>query len=165
MILIDNLLVDKLSSEAAGMSRKRKNFNFHRLFSDPLNRMLHAMEPGTYVQPHKHENPDKREVFIILRGRVAVVEFDDSGHISGHCILDPEQGCYGAEIAPRTWHCLVVIEKGSVVYEVKDGPYDPADDKFFAPWAPSEGNAEAENYIEWVLKELKIERKITTNSN
>jgi len=159
MIVIDKRLTEKLTGEAVTSPRKRKNFNFHRVFSDPMNRMLHAMEPETYVQPHKHENPDKREAFIILKGRVVVIEFDDSGRIQEFTILDPQTGNYGAEIQPRTWHCLIVLAKGTLVYEVKDGPYDPSDDKIFASWASAEGNPEAEKYKETILRQLKIERE------
>jgi cupin fold WbuC family metalloprotein len=155
MIIIDRNLTDKLTEEALRHPRKRKNYNFHRVFSDPMNRMLLAMEPGTYVQPHKHENPDKREAFIILKGRVAVVEFDDEGSLKDHIILDPVTGNYGAEIRPRTWHCLIALEKGSLIYEVKDGPYDPSDDKFFASWAPAEGEDGAEAYKQAILKQIK----------
>jgi cupin fold WbuC family metalloprotein len=154
MIVIDKKLTDKLTEEAVILPRKRKNHNFHRLLSDPMNRMLHAMEPETYVQPHKHENPDKREAFIILKGKVAVVEFDNEGNIREHIILDPVTGNYGAEIQPRTWHCLIALEKGSLVYEVKDGPYDPSDDKFFASWAPAEGDAGTENYKNALLAQM-----------
>jgi cupin fold WbuC family metalloprotein len=159
MIVIDKKLTDKLTGEAVRLPRKRKNYNFHLLLSDPMNRMLHAMEPETYVQPHKHENPDKREAFIILKGKVAMVEFDDAGEIQEYIMLDPQTGNYGAEIQPRTWHSLIVLEKGTLVYEVKDGPYDPTDDKFFSSWAPAEGNPEAEEYKNTILKKLKIQRE------
>jgi cupin fold WbuC family metalloprotein len=155
MIVIDKNLTDTLAKEAVNLPRKRKNYNFHRVFSDPMNRMLHAMEPETYVQPHKHENPDKREAFIILKGRVAVIEFDDAGNIREHIILDPVTGNYGAEIQPRTWHCLIALEQGSLVYEVKDGPYDPSDDKFFASWAPAEGESGADTYKNSILKQIR----------
>jgi cupin fold WbuC family metalloprotein len=159
MIRIDKKLTEKLTIEAVSLPRKRKNHNFHLVLSDPMNRMLHAMEPETYVQPHKHENPDKREAFIILKGRVAVVEFDDAVEIQEYIILDPQTGNYGAEIKPRTWHSLIVLEKGTLVYEVKDGPYDPSDDKFFAAWAPAEGGAGTEEYKNTILRKLKIQRE------
>jgi cupin fold WbuC family metalloprotein len=154
MMVIDKNLTDKLTEEAVLLPRKRKNHNFHREFSDPMNRMLHAMEPETYVQPHKHENPDKREAFIILKGRVAVVEFDEEGNPTEHIILDPAKGNFGAEIYPGTWHCLIVLEKDSLIYEVKDGPYNPSDDKYFASWAPAEGDPGTESYKNAILRQI-----------
>jgi cupin fold WbuC family metalloprotein len=153
MITIDKNFTDRLSQEAVISRRKRKNYNFHTEFSDPINRMLHAMEPETYVQPHKHENPDKREAFIVLSGRVTVVEFDNQGRITEHIVLDPLSGNYGAEIKPRTWHCLIALER-TIVYEVKDGPYDPSDDKYFAPWAPAEGDPDATAYKVDIINKL-----------
>jgi cupin fold WbuC family metalloprotein len=127
------------------------NHNFHRDNQDTLQRMLNAMEPFSYIQPHKHENPDKREVFLALRGRFIVIEFDEYGNISGNMLLDPLCGNYGAEIAERTYHTVIALDPDTVAYEIKDGPYIPIDDKNFAPWAPKEGSAEVPDYLTGLL--------------
>jgi cupin fold WbuC family metalloprotein len=147
MIRIDRELLDKTTALAKSSPRRRKNHNFHKEYSDPLQRLLNAMEPYSYIRPHKHENPDKREVFFSLRGRILVVEFNETGQITGHTLLDPMKGNFGAEIAERTWHTIIALDPGTVAYEVKDGPYDPADDKCFAPWAPEEGSPEVAGYL------------------
>ena len=151
MIKIDADFVSKIVEKARKSERKRMNYNFHKFPEDPINRMVHGMEPDTYVQPHKHENPDKREAFIILKGRVAVVEYSDEGKISEIFILDSHTGNFGVEIPSRTWHSLVCLETGSVIYEIKDGPYNPEDDKCFAPWAPKEGDTDAFKFNEKIL--------------
>jgi cupin fold WbuC family metalloprotein len=156
MIHINDNLIHTLISQARSCTRKRKNFNFHPSASDPMHRMLHAMEPDTYVQPHKHENPDKREAFIILTGKVAAIEYMDNGEVSDWVVLDPKTGNYGMEVAARTWHSLICLESGSVVYEVKDGPWDPADDKFFAAWAPREGEEGCEAYNKRIMEKIGI---------
>jgi len=154
LIAISDTLTTPLKEQAKLILRKRKNYNFHHQDSDTLQRMLHAMNPGTYVQPHKHENPDKREAFILLEGRVAVVEFEDGGEIINSMILDREKGIYGVEIPERTWHMLIALENDSVVYEVKDGPWSPSDDKHFAPWAPREGDRNSQIYLQNVIKRI-----------
>ena len=151
MIRINNDLLDSLTGLAENAARKRKNHNFHTEAADPLQRMLNAMEPGTYVHPHKHEGPDKREAFLVLRGKILLVEFDKDGNISDHQILSMQSGQFGAEVAAGVYHMLIALEKGTVLYEVKDGPYDPTTDKNFAHWAPGEGSAEAEKYLEGIL--------------
>lgn len=148
--------LDILSEKARQSPRKRMNFNFHKHMDDTLQRMLHAMNRGTYVQPHKHENPDKREAFIILRGRVVLIEFNDIGKPINFIILDTKTGNYGVEIPPRTWHSLVALQDNSVVYEVKDGPYSPADDKYFADWAPKEGDKECAEFLESLITTLQL---------
>ena len=141
-MIIDNKLLNRLSLKSLESSRKRTNYNFHRSDDDLLQRMLNVVQPGSYVQPHKHENPDKREAFVILKGRMLVVLFNDSGNIIEHHILDRNSDVYGIEISPGTYHTIVALEKDTCVYEVKDGPYNPDDDKHFADWAPSEEQTE-----------------------
>lgn len=156
MIKINNDIFDRLSAEARTSPRGRKNYNYHTYAADPLQRLLNAMEPGTYVRPHKHEEPDKREVFIAFRGKICVVEFDDTGNITDHTVLDWSDGNPAVEIAERTYHTVISLKTGSVAYEVKDGPYDPADDKHFAKWAPAEGSPESQAYLEALIQKLRL---------
>ena len=153
---IDATLINSLNRKAAGSARGRINHNFHDGPADPLQRMLNAMEPGTYLQPHKHENPDKREVFIALKGKFVVIQFRDDGTVADHMILDPVQGAYAAEVGPRTYHTIISLAPGSVIYELKDGPYDPSDDKRFAGWAPGEGDPGCSAFLEGLLEQLNI---------
>ena len=147
MQIIDPALISGLQQAAQNNPRLRKNHNFHTESSDPLQRMLNAIEPGSYVQPHRHIDPVKREMFIILTGRVVVFIFDDHGAITHSVMLDAAYGNLGIEIMPHEWHSIVSLEPGSVVFEVKDGPYSVADDKWFAPWAPQPGTPEANTYL------------------
>lgn len=157
MIKIDDKFISITSEKAKKSARRRQNFNFHKEDSATLQRMLNALELDTYIQPHKHENPDKVEAFFVLRGRILVVEFDNKGKITEHIVLDAKKGNYGTEIAPRTWHTIICLEEGSVAYEVKDGPYNVAVDKNFAPWAPAEGDENCTAYLRGILERLNIE--------
>jgi cupin fold WbuC family metalloprotein len=154
MIKITDELLNILSAEASVSVRKRKNFNFHKQDCDLLQRMLNALEPGTYVRPHKHADPDKREIFILLKGRMAVVEFDDDGNIKDHIILDRRSGNYAAEISDHAWHTVISLGSGSVYYELKDGPYFPATDKIFSDWSPEEGSPEMTAYLEKIIHQV-----------
>lgn len=146
--IVSPKLLDELSQKATTSPRRRLNLNFHDDLTDPINRMLNALEPGTYLQPHKHENPDKREVFIVLRGSLLVVFFGDSGNQVEFVLLDPVKGNHAVEIPVGAWHTLIALEPGSVVYEIKDGPYLPLSDKNFAAWAPKEGEPDCGEYLE-----------------
>lgn len=145
--IVSNKLLDELSLKAANSPRLRLNLNFHEDLADPINRMLNAFEPGTYIQPHKHENPDKREVFILLRGSLVVVIFDDSGNPVDFILLDRAKGNYAIEIPRGVWHNVVSLDSGTVVYEIKDGPYQQISDKNFASWAPKEGDFDCDQYL------------------
>ena len=148
MISINKTLLNSVIAKAKVSPRKRMNHNFHTHADDTLQRMLNCVEPETYCRPHKHENPDKREVFIILTGTVAVLQFDNNGNITDTIILNHATGQFGAEIPPKIWHSIIALESGSVVYECKDGPYSLLNDKSFASWAPEEGSADASAYLQ-----------------
>lgn len=149
-------LLNDLSKQARQSERKRKNHNFHEFPEDTLQRMLNALEPGTYIQPHKHENPDKREAFIILKGKILIVEYDDEGNIRDHVIAEANGINFGAEVAAGIWHSVICLTPGTVYFEVKDGPYNPENDKKFASWAPAEGDPEAQAYMQRILDKLDL---------
>jgi len=151
MIRINEDFINQTSEQAKLSPRLRMNYNFHPRLDDPISRMLNAMEPGTYIQPHKHEDPDRFEVFLALRGSFVVFTFDDDGKIADHFILDASQGNYGVEIPARIYHSLISLKAGSVAYEIKEGPYLPATAKNFAPWAPKEGDSETKAYTKKLL--------------
>jgi len=132
---INEKLLDEVTIQAQKDPRKRMNYNFHQTASDPLQRMLNALEPGTYIAPHCHK--DNIEVFILLKGAITVLLFNDKGSVTDTICLDPLQGKYGVEIPSGVWHSIYVEEAGSVIYEFKEGPYNPITAGVFADWAPS----------------------------
>ena len=136
MKLIDKQLLDETTAKARKSQRLRMNHNFHETLDEPVNRLINAMEPDTYLRPHRHLNPDKTEIFLLLRGKATLFLFDDSGTVTETVILDPANGVYGGEIPCDVWHTLIVWESGSVVYEVKQGPFAPLPPENFASWSP-----------------------------
>jgi Thermophilic glucose-6-phosphate isomerase and related metalloenzymes len=137
MKVIDKQLLDETTELAKKSPRLRMNYNFHESLDEPINRLLNALEPDTYLHPHRHCNPDKNEIFLLLRGKIALFLFDDEGRITDIRLLNPLDGCYGCEIPPGIWHGLLVLESGSVIYEIKEGPFTPLTPKNMASWAPS----------------------------
>ncbi|MEW6683932.1 MAG: WbuC family cupin fold metalloprotein [Nitrospirota bacterium] len=133
---IDQALLDRVTAEAARHPRLRMNHNFHQ-HEEPVQRLLNAVEPGSYVRPHRHVDPPKWEMFVCLRGRGAAVVFDDDGRIVDIHRLDPGRGTYGVEIAAGVWHSIISLAPGSVFLEVKEGPYKPKHTGVFAPWSPA----------------------------
>lgn len=150
--LITSTILDETSEKAALSERLRMNYNFHEL-SDNLQRMLNAIEPESYIRPHRHLAPPKVELFIMLRGRAGVFLFDEDGKILDSKILTPIGDCPGVEIAPGQYHSIVSLETGTVVFEAKDGPYEAATDKDFAPFAPKASEKEAAGKYVKRLKE------------
>ena len=121
MKVIDLTLLDKVSSEAKGSPRMRKNYNFHQSLEDKCHRLLNAVEPGTVVPIHRH--PTKDESFVILRGKVRVTTHNDDGSIIEDVVLSQECGNYGVDIPKNVWHKLESLEAGSVIFECKEGAF------------------------------------------
>ena len=57
----------------------------------------------------------------------------------------------GIDLRPGLWHSIAALTPVAVCYEVKPGPWDPATDKEFAPWAPEEGSDAASQYLATLL--------------
>ena len=156
MMTIDKLLLDQTSDNAKTSPRLRMNHNFHADLNEPLHRLLNAMEPGTYFRPHRHCRPDRHEIFLLLRGRVAVFLFDAEGNVTETVVLDPRDGAYGGEIPAGVWHGLLVLEPNSVMYEVKQGPFAPLTSDNLASWAPQADDVDAVRaYMDGLYEHLK----------
>src|SRR4051794_11085769 len=90
--------LDALSERAAASPRRRMNLNFHDTPSHPANRMLNAMEPDSYVRPHRHSASDKDETFVVVQGAFGVVLFDEHGGISHTALLRAGGDLIGAHL-------------------------------------------------------------------
>lgn len=144
---INSKLLDEVSGQASAAPRKRKNLNLHTCEQEPCNRLLNAMEPGTYFVPHCHSDPAKDETMVMLRGSVGMVVFDDKGNVEEKVFLEAGGENCGVTIPHGVFHSMVVLEPGTVLLEAKGGPYRPLQPQEHAGWAPPEGSPEAPAYL------------------
>lgn len=140
MKLITEELLDAVTSQAKESPRLRMNYNLHASMDAPIHRLLNALEPETYLPPHRHA--DKEETYLVLRGSLMAFFYDDAGNVTEKVRLNPLEGKYGLEIPPKTWHSIVVLESGTVIFEIKKGPYQPLPPEDLAPWAPQASDKE-----------------------
>lgn len=155
MQVIDNSLLDALSSAACKNPRLRQNHNFHQSFDEPCQRLLNAVEPGSYIRPHRHLEPPRPETFVVMRGRIAVVVFGEVGSIEQIVALAGDGAVRGVDIPAGVWHTVLSLESGTVFFEAKPGPYIPLTDKDWAPWGPDEGSPEAQAYLNRLIAAAK----------
>ncbi len=123
MLLIDNLLLDQVTERAKESGRLRMNYNLHDSLDAKAQRLLNALEPGTIIPTHRHNNT--AETYIVLRGSITVFFYDDNKILIEQHFISPENGIYGIQIPVGQWHAIKVNESGTVIFEVKDGPYIP----------------------------------------
>jgi cupin fold WbuC family metalloprotein len=145
--IIDRDFLERVSSQAKASPRRRRNHNFHVSESDTCNRLLNAIEPDSYIQPHCHHDTAKDETLIVVRGRLGVIFFDERGAVSATAMLAPASESVGVNIPHGMYHTLVALEPGSVFFEAKAGPYAPLTPREKAPWAPAEGEPGASSYL------------------
>jgi cupin fold WbuC family metalloprotein len=150
MKIIDQQLLQKLTQQAATSPRLRSNLNLHEDLEEPVQRFLNAMEPGTYVRPHRHHQPPRWELFVVMSGKAALLTFDESGKVTERLELEAGGHNQSVEIPAGDWLTILPLQTGTVLFEFKEGPYIQPSDNNFADWAPSEGDPRCSDFIQWL---------------
>ena len=148
---IKKATIKELCAKALRSDRLRCHLNFHDSLDEDIQRLLIAMQPGTYIHPHKHPEDYKKEMLILLQGSCLCITFTTDGQVIDSVKLTPED-CPIAEFPDQVYHTLICTSKDTVVMEVKRGPYEPLPPNCFAPWAPKEGDIKSEAYIKSLSK-------------
>ncbi len=147
-MLITRTLLAALALEATQVPRRRKNRNFHSSDAARAHRLLNAMEPDSYVRPHRHLDSEKSETIIALKGSFGLVVFDTVGAVVSCDVIACDGPTLGVDIPYGTFHTLLALEPGSVFFEAKAGPYVPLGDAETAAWAPAEAAPDAQAYLQ-----------------
>lgn len=150
---VDIHLIEELIHQAQRSPRKRAHFLLHK-HSDPVQRLVNAIAPGSYVPPHKHENPDKIELFTILKGSVAALKFTPGGKIDKIYLLEENGPMKIVDIRPRIYHSFIALEP-SALLEIIQSPYNEKTHKHWPSWAPKENTLEAAAYLKELEKKVK----------
>jgi cupin fold WbuC family metalloprotein len=136
-----------LSEQAKASPRLRKNLNFHVSDTALCHRLLNALEPGTYIQPHCHLDPEKAETMIILAGSIGLLIFAADGSVTQQVTLAAGRENLGITIPAGVFHSMVALESGSVFFESKAGPYVALSVAEKAGWAPAEGDPGSSEFL------------------
>jgi cupin fold WbuC family metalloprotein len=151
--------LNDLIGQAKNSPRRRQHRNIHQNYQDACQRLFNAIEPGSYIRPHRHATEPREELLIAIRGSMALITFDDQGSVTGILRFGSEKYgsglAVGAEVVSSTWHTVVALEAGCVLLEVKAGPFDPSQPKDLASWAPEEGSAAAADYFNRLFERIR----------
>lgn len=151
LYVLEHALVDHAVRYARESPRQRVIAPFHRSPEDALHRMLNAVQPDSYVRPHRHLDPPKAEAWIVLRGALLFFTFEEQGEVDQRIVIRAGGPRFGVDLIAGVYHSFIALEPDTVIYEVKNGPYQASSDKSFAPWAPVEGTPEAKQYMQRLL--------------
>jgi cupin fold WbuC family metalloprotein len=147
--VVDAALLAQKARDAAANPRKREIHRFHADDAATLQRMINAVQPGTYVRPHRHLTPPKDESFVLLTGCMGFISFRDDGSFGREdcAVLDRERGVMAVDALAGHWHAILALAVDTAVFEIKPGPYSPLSDKDFAPFAPADDDPAALDYL------------------
>lgn len=144
---------EKLFATSRNKERLRINHNIHPHLSDPVQRLFNAMQPLSYVQPHRHIGSDAWEAFVLVQGEGVALTFDEDGRVThrAHLCFD---GARMVEIPTSTYHTVLALAEDTLFFEIKRGPYNPNKAKDFASWAPMENEPGSKKYALWMQTAL-----------
>lgn len=126
-MIIDNKLLDELTAQAKATPRLRKNYDLRNSENDLSQRMLNAIEPGTVMPIHRH--PNTSTTVIIIRGKMRQNFYDDNDTITESVILDSDGDTRAVHIERGRWHNLESLQTGTIIFEAKDGAWEPYEKK------------------------------------
>ena len=121
-MLIDQKLLDSLTTQAKASPRLRMNLDLRNTPNDQSQRMLNALEPGTVMPIHRHQNTS--ETVVVLRGKVKWLYYNDEGVLTDTILVEADGNIRGLNVPKGQWHSLECIESGSVILETKDGMWE-----------------------------------------
>ena len=149
MQIVNTEFMDKLSEQAKASERKRAHFNLHKSLDEDIHRLCMGAEPGTFIRPHRHLDCEKWELFTILRGKIVVLIFADDATVLERIEMTAGGDNCVVEIPADSWHAFASLQSGSIVMEVKHGPYEPPVAEDWLSGTPSEGEAGASEFQQW----------------
>ena len=132
-MVIDNEILDGLTAKAKENPRLRCNLDMRNSADDQSQRMLNALEPGTMMPIHRHKGSS--ETCICIRGHFEEYLY---GYTETRSDGTPDPKSFGIietidmypggpilNIEKGQWHSLKCLESGTILFEAKDGPYQP----------------------------------------
>jgi cupin fold WbuC family metalloprotein len=97
-------------------------------------------------------------MLIAIRGLMVFVTFDDEGKLTEAIQFgvskDGEELSLGVDVPAGIWHTIIALKQGSILLEVKAGPFDAHKPKDLAPWAPEENSIQATQYLQMLLAQV-----------
>ena len=122
-MILDQIILDTLSQQAKENPQLRQAFDLRTTPNDSSQRILNAVEPGTILPIHRHRG--STETIIVLRGKVVQHYYDDNGNKTASYEIAPNSTHVGMSVPVGQWHALESLEEGSIIFECKDGAYQP----------------------------------------
>ena len=99
------------------------NLDLRNSDADSSQRMLNAIEPGSVVPVHRHQKSS--ETVVVLRGRAVEEYYSSEEEVVATYELTACGPVYALNISAGQWHTIRALDSGTVILEMKDGPFVP----------------------------------------
>lgn len=109
--------------------------------------IYNAIQPESYVQPHKH---NYEEFFTCIYGEMGLVTFDNEGGLKDKVLLSNVDTLL-YPVGKNVWHSIFSLKRDSLFKVISLGPYRDGLKKF-APWAPKEELPKSREIIEYMKR-------------
>lgn len=117
-IVIDEPLLDVLQQQAHDSARLRMNYDLRNSADEDSQRMLNVLWPGTQLTIHRHQHTN--ETFLLLRGTVDCVLYNDDGSEMKRIHMGGKTGVMGVNIPQGVYH-TVEVQELAITFTGKQG--------------------------------------------
>ena len=115
-MIIDTKLLDTLTEQAKSNPRLRQHYDLRNTPEDQSQRILNAMEPGTILPVHRHQ--ESSETIVMLRGRGVWHYYDDEGNKTASIEVSTDGDIRGLSVPKGQWHNSEILESGMGIYTI-----------------------------------------------
>lgn len=146
---LDQALLDRLARQAACHPRRRAAAPWHEA-ADRVQRVLIALQPDTYVRPHRHApmpGLQRFEFLLVIQGEIGLLLFDERGNVVQAERLGSAHSLRGIELPEGLYHTVVALVPDTLLLEVKEGGYEAGRDKDFLDAFPEENTSAARQLV------------------
>lgn len=123
--------IAELFKQASVSERLRSHLELHKCHNEKVQRVLIALQKGSYVEPHYHDQPHQWEMFVVMQGALELKLWSSEGEILGASIIGEGGDTSMMELQPGQIHSVECISEQALMLEIKEGPFDPANAKVF----------------------------------
>lgn len=117
-------LFEELLAKSEASPRRRMHFDLRtNPETEQSQRMLNVLMADTVIPIHRHN--DTSETVVICRGKVREEFYDEDGNKVAEFVIEAGGDCPAVQVPQGQYHTAVCLVDGSIIFEAKDGPYDP----------------------------------------
>lgn len=123
--------INALFEQSRVSERLRAHLELHSSHCEKVQRVLIALQRGSYVEPHYHTQPHQWEMFVVMQGSLELKLWSSDGELLSERIIGEGGVSNMMELRPGQIHSVECVSDQALMLEIKEGPFDPLNAKEF----------------------------------